>query len=126
MNGYLSFPHIQQVIVLERERHQLKTATTSSELSFWVTTLSPSEATPEELLTLIRGHWGIENSLHWIRDTTYDEDRSQVRTLNGPRVMAALRNFAISLLRILGARKITETIRKLTYSHSACLHAIGL
>lgn len=44
----------------------------------------------------------VENRLHWVRDVTYDEDRSQVRTGNGPRVMASLRNLAISILRING------------------------
>lgn len=111
---------------MERERHLLKSGETSREQSFWITTLSPSQASPAELLALIRGHWGIENKLHWIRDTTYDEDRSQVRTKNGPRVMAGLRNFAISLLRLLGVEKITETIRKLAYCHSACIQVIGL
>ena len=126
MQGYLTFPNIGQVIVLEREREVLKTQEKSCEQSLWVTTLSPDQASPKELLELIRGHWGIENSLHWIRDTTYDEDRSQVRTDNGPRVMAALRNFAISLLRLLGVKKITQTIRTLAYSHRECLRVIGL
>lgn len=52
-----------------------------------------------------RRRWHIENRLHWVRDVTFDEDRSQVRTGNGPRVMATLRNLVISLLRFVG----TET-----------------
>ena len=49
-----------------------------------------------------RGHWGIKDRLHWIREVTYDEDRPQVRTGNGPRVMASLRNLAIAILRLTG------------------------
>ena len=51
---------------------------------------------------MLRGHWAIEDRLHWIRDVIYDEDRSQIRTASGPRVMAALRNLAISILRLAG------------------------
>ncbi len=61
----------------------------------------------------VRGHWAIE-SLHWLRDTLYQEDRSQVRTRSGPRVMAALRllrNLAISALRLAGRTDITEATR---------------
>ena len=47
-----------------------------------------------------RGHWGIENRLHWIRDVVFDEDRHQLSTCNGPETMAALRNLAISLIRL--------------------------
>ena len=52
------------------------------------------------LLNLWRGHWGIENRVHWVRDATPDEDRSQVRTGAAPQIMAALRNMTISLLRL--------------------------
>jgi predicted transposase YbfD/YdcC len=54
---------------------------------------------------------GIENRLHWIRDVTYDEDRSQVRTGNSPQIMATLRNTAISLLRLTGADNIAQRLR---------------
>nr|WP_258050037.1 hypothetical protein [Streptomyces finlayi] len=50
----------------------------------------------------MQSHWEIENRLHWVRDVTFDEDRSQVRTGNAPRVMAGLRNTAITLLRLDG------------------------
>jgi hypothetical protein len=45
----------------------------------------------------------------WVRDTDYDEDRSQVRT--GPRVMAALRNLAITILRLAGVVNIAAALR---------------
>jgi hypothetical protein len=52
-----------------------------------------------------------DNRLHWVRDVTYDEDRSQVRTATGPRAMASLRNLALSILRITGATNIAHAIR---------------
>ncbi len=59
----------------------------------------------------MRGHWLIEDRLHWVRDVTYDEDRSQVRTANGPRVMASLRNLAIAILRLNGQISIAAALR---------------
>jgi predicted transposase YbfD/YdcC len=64
-----------------------------------------------EIAALVQGHWAIENRLHWVRDVTYDEDRSQNRTGTGPRTMASLRNLAVSLLRIDGATNIAQAIR---------------
>jgi len=63
------------------------------------------------LARLICGHLGIEDRLHWVRDVTYDEDRSQVRTGNGPRVMASLRNLAIAILRLTGHTSLATALR---------------
>ncbi len=65
----------------------------------------------EDLLALVREHWTVENSLHWVRDVTFDDDRSQVRKGNGPRVMATLRNLAISVLRLAGAQSTAKATR---------------
>lgn len=65
---------------------------TRREISYLTTSLPPEEASPRRLLELVRGHWGIENCLHWVRDVTFDEDRCQVRSGAAPQVMAALRN----------------------------------
>jgi hypothetical protein len=58
-----------------------------------------------------QGHWEIENKLHWVRDVTYQEDSSLVRTGNAPRVMATLRSLAISLLRLDGHDNIAAANR---------------
>ena len=63
----------------------------SRETVYAITSLAVTQASPAELAAIIRGHWAIEDCLHWVRDMDYDEDRSQVRTASGPRVMAALR-----------------------------------
>ena len=60
---------------------------------------------------IIRGHWGIEDRLHWVRDMDFDEDRSQVRTASGPRIMASLRNLVITILRLAGAASIAAVLR---------------
>ena len=75
-------------------------------------TLTPEEATPARLLNLWRGHWGIENRIHWVRDVTMDEDRSQVRTGAAPQIMAALRNLTIGLLTMAGEPNIAAALRR--------------
>ena len=62
----------------------------STETVYAITSLTAIQARPAELAAIVRGHWLIEDRLHWVRDVTYDEDRSRVRTGDGPRVMASL------------------------------------
>ena len=76
-----------------------------------ITSLTAHQARPAEIAAIIRGHWLIEDQLHWVRDVTYDEDRSQVRTGNGPRVMASLRNLAITIVRLTGETSIAAALR---------------
>ena len=72
---------------------------------------SDRDADPATLAAWVRGHWEIENRLHWVRDVTYQEDKSLVRTGNAPRVMASLRSLAISLLRLDGHANIAAANR---------------
>ena len=72
---------------------------------------SDRDADPATLAAWVRGHWEIENKLHWVRDVTYQEDKSLVRTGNAPRVMATLRSLAISLLRLDGHANIAAANR---------------
>jgi predicted transposase YbfD/YdcC len=103
------FPHAVQAVRIVRRRRPLrgrwKTTTT-----YMITSLSPFQAGPALLARWARRHWGIE-ALHWIRDNLFDEDRSQVRTGNAPQVMAALRNLAITALRLAGITTITAAMR---------------
>jgi hypothetical protein len=85
-----------------------------------------SKKAAQRLLDLVRGHWTIENGLHWVRDVVFDEDRSQIRKGNGPRVMATLRNLAISMLRIAGANSIAKALRWCARHVDACVRLLGL
>jgi hypothetical protein len=87
------------VALVERAVTIIKTGKQTVERVWLVTDLTPDRADPAQLLALNRGHWCIENRLHWVRDVTFDEDRCQVRTRHGPRVLASLRNFIIGLCR---------------------------
>lgn len=99
----LDFPYVAQVARIERVRVRLKDSTEQRETVFCVTSLSSAKGDAPRLLQLNRGHWSIENRLHYVRDRTFDEDRSQVRKRAAPHLMASLRNLAIGLLRLAGA-----------------------
>ncbi len=94
---------MQQVARIERVRVRLKDNTEQRETVFCITSLSAQQADATRLLKLNRDHWAIENRLHYVRDRTFDEDRSQVRKRAAPHLMASLRNLAIGLLRLAGA-----------------------
>jgi predicted transposase YbfD/YdcC len=107
------WPGVAQVYRLEREVTRIRKGESYRETEYGLTNLTGAEAEPEDLLRLRRHHWHIENRLHWVRDVTYDEDRSQVRCGNAHRVLATLRNLAIGLLRLNGYNNIAAANRKL-------------
>lgn len=91
-----------------------------------VTSLAPARAGADRLLGLVRGHWAIENRLHWVRDVTFDEDRSQVRTGAAPQVLAALRNTVIGLLRLAGATAIRPALRQVADAKELAFRLLGI
>ena len=105
------WPHVQQVCRVERHRVTCRTGAVQREVSFAVTSRSAQRADAARLLAGLRGHWGIENQVHWVRDVTYDEDRCTVRTGAAPQVGAACRNLAITLVRRAGATNIAAACR---------------
>ena len=123
LNGYLEWPYLGQVCCMERTR--VHKGVKSVELAYAVTSLTLEEAGPARLLRLWRGHWRIENQVHWVRDVTFDEDRSQVRTGAAPQVMAAFRNAVIGLLRRTGTRNIAAALRHYAWKPLAALNLLG-
>ena len=126
LTGYIDFPYAEQVFFLHRSTTDLKGNPLRSELSYGISSLSPEEAGPARLLELNRNHWSIENGVHWVRDVTFDEDRSRIRKNGGPQVMATLRNLAISVLRMAGARYIAKGIRRCSWDRNRTFRLIGL
>jgi predicted transposase YbfD/YdcC len=112
----IAFPHARQAIQVTRRTRPVSARTGRkgrwrTETVYAITDLAPHQARPDELAAWIRGHWQIENGLHWVRDVTFGEDASRVRAGNSPQVMASLRNLAISLHRIAGATNIAKALR---------------
>jgi hypothetical protein len=91
-----------------------------------ITSRGPKKASPAQLLKFARGHWSVENRLHWVRDVTFDEDRSQVRKGNGAQMLASLRNLAISLLRLAGAENIAAARRDMAACSTMALRLLGI
>ena len=108
--GDLPFPHVSQVFLIERYVTGLRGEPVSAVAALGVASPETGRASPADLARYVRQQWSIE-SLHWIRDSLYQEDKSQIRTRNGPRIMAALRNLAIGALRLAGRPDITEATR---------------
>jgi predicted transposase YbfD/YdcC len=124
--GYSDWPGLAQVFEVGRHIILQKTGQERTEVVYGVTSLPPERATPERLLELVRGHGQSENKSHWVRDVTFDEDRSQVRCGNIPQVMAALRNTAIGLLRWAGHTNIAAACRRLAAQPVQALALIGV
>ncbi len=111
MTRYLAgdWPGLAQVGQLTRTVTERDT--TRQEIVYVITSLTRSVAGPRRLLALIRAYWRIENSRHYVRDVTFGEDASRLRTGSGPQIMAAFRNLAITLIHRHGTTKIAEARR---------------
>ncbi|TRO55733.1 ISAs1 family transposase [Streptomyces sp. IB201691-2A2] len=111
----LDFPYAAQVARITQHRTSLKTGKRTRETVYVITDVTSRQASPEKIARLVRSQWVIENRLHFIRDVTFDEDRSQVRTGHGPENMATLRNLAINKLRENGHTNIAAGLREMSY-----------
>lgn len=126
LEGYVRWPGHAQVLELRRVVTNKRTAETRHEIVYGITSLDPERASATQLLRLWREHWHVENKLHYVRDVTFDEDRSQVRVGHAPQVMAALRNVAISVLRLCGAENIAAACRRYAARPALALAAVGI
>ena len=107
----LGWPGARQIGSIKRVRINQRTGEIlSRETTYFVTSLSPEKASPENLMQIARGHWTIENRVHYVRDVTLREDASQIRKGNSPQVMAAFRNLVLTLLRRAGVTNIATAL----------------
>lgn len=107
----VDFPGVVQATRIMRFRTNARTGKLTRKTVYAITDLTCTEATPERIGRLARSQWGIENRLHFVRDVTFAEDTSRVRTGHGPENMATLRNHAISTLRRAGHHNIAAALR---------------
>jgi len=126
LNDYLRphWPLVQQVAQLTRTVTVKRTGTRTQEIVYLITDLPPTLASPRRLLELNRGHWGIENRLHYVRDVSFGEDRSRLRSGQAPQVLAALRNLVITLIHRQGSCHITASRRHFAAFPSEALHLL--
>jgi predicted transposase YbfD/YdcC len=107
--GYLDWPYAAQVF--EVTRTWTRKGKTTAETRLGVTSLGADVASAARVLELKRGHWGIENRLHYVKDVTLGEDQSQVHCGATPQILAAVRNTALSLMRRAGHHAIAARLR---------------
>ena len=124
LKGYSDWPGLEQVFEIRR-RWQSK-GEWHEAVRYGVTSLPATIAIPERLLKLKRGHWTIENGLHYVKDVTMGEDKSMTHCDNGPKIMAALRNTAVSLLRHAGFSTIAARMRYNSTHPQAALEVLSL
>lgn len=123
----LRFPGAASFVRVYRERCDLADVPIGGpETSYYISDLSDTLASPQAFAYYIRGHWAIENRTHHVRDTTFDEDRCQVRTGGAPQVLATLRNTAISILRLAGFKNIASGTRWIAWDYTRGLSLLGL
>ena len=119
LTGYLDWPGLAQVF---RVAHTWRVGgQTKGEMQYGITSLSPVAGPPECLLALKRGHWRIENHLHWVKEVTLGEDARLIHRGQGPTVMALLREATISVLRRAGIRQIAARLREHSQHPSAAI-----
>ncbi len=112
---YVHFPGVRLVAQVRREVTYKKTGKQRQpETVYLVTSLGPEQVTPQQLLHLNRSHWGIENRVHYVRDVAVGEDKCRIRKGPLPRLMAAVSNLAISILRLLETKNIQRRMSQLS------------
>lgn len=124
LTSYSDWPGLEQVF--EIRRCWQSKGVCKEAVRYGVTSLPATIAIPERVLALKRGHWGIENCLHYVKDVTMGEDQSTIHKDNGPKIMAALRNTAISLLRCAGFSTIAARLRYHSVHPEAALEVLSL
>jgi predicted transposase YbfD/YdcC len=107
------FPGARQVFRLRRDTGGLDGIRTSKEIVYGIASMDGDLAGPAHLNHYTRGHWTVEGRLHYVRDVTFREDNSQVRTGTAPRTIATFRNLAINTIRFAGRANIAHARRDL-------------
>ena len=124
LDGWSAWPGVGQVC---RILHQVRRrGHWQVELHYKITSLSPDQASPSDLLRLGRSHWSIENQLHYVRDVTLGEDASRIRTGAAPQAMAAIRNLVLTILRLAGATNLASGLRQFGWDPEHAIFRLGL
>ncbi|MDA8337642.1 MAG: ISAs1 family transposase [Peptococcaceae bacterium] len=133
--GNIDFPYVAQIIRVERTTTKIKSGETSHEIAFYITSLSfkgdrenkdDNKANGLKLGDLIRGHWSIENRLHWVRDVICGEDDSKIGKGSGPRVLASFTNLALGLFRFAKKKCMAKEFRRCNNYKEAAVLYLGL
>ena len=125
LNDYLDWPGLGQVLRRTYDSVEPRTGKTAHDVTYGITSLSRTQALPQHVAWFWRQHWTIENRVHYVRDETLGEDRSQIHSGRAPEVLAALRNALLTLLRHQGWTNIAAALRSYGNSPQKALQLIG-
>lgn len=125
LNEWVRWPGVGQVLSRCCERVRLNTGEVNREVTYGITSLSPEQTNPAALEALWRGHWCIENRVHYVRDVTMREDATQAFMGSTPQALAAICNALISLLRSKHWSCIADALRHYGASVHRALELIG-
>ena len=123
LNDHLDWPGVKQVCRLERTT--LRNGKTTREVAYAITSASRARADAARLLEWWRGHWGIENKEHWVRDETFGEDRSRVRSGSAPQILASVRNLVMNWLRVRKIINIAKALRENAWNPQRLFTTLG-
>jgi len=126
LTGYLDWPGAAQVMRRTCRRLNLRSGLLETETTYGITSLPRELAEPKQLEQFWRGHWTIENCLHYVRDETLGEDRCQVHSGHAPQALAAFRNAILSLLRFHGWSNIAAATRRYAEEPQRFLRLFGV
>ncbi len=126
LDDYLTWPDVQQVMQRTCERTVLKTQRLTRSTHYALTSVPAAAASAAELAAWWRGHWTIENRVHYVRDVTMGEDAQQLYTGHAPQVLAAMRNALLNLLRVAGWTNIAAALRHYSASVDNALRFLGV
>ena len=126
LDAYLAWPGVQQVMRRTCERTIVRTGEVSTAVTYALTSLPACETSAAMLAELWRGHWAIENRVHYVRDVTFGEDAHQMHTGNAPQALAALRNAIMNRLRAAGWTNVAAALRHYANAVPEALQFVGL
>jgi predicted transposase YbfD/YdcC len=124
LNAFSDWPHLGYACTVQRV--VTRAGQTTYEEAYAVTSLTPARTTATALQALWRGHWSIENRLHYVRDVTLGEDRCQVRTGAAPAALAAVRNTVIGIVHRAGHANVAAALRQYSYRPGEALTRLGI
>ena len=123
LNDYLDWPDVGQVCQIVRET--IRAGKKTTDVQYALTSVGRDRADAKRLLKWWRGHWKIENGLHWVRDVTLCEDASRIRTGDAPQNLAAMRNAIISCFHIEKIANIAATLREYAWKPQRLFTKLG-
>jgi Transposase DDE domain. len=120
-------PNCRISIRVDREVFRSDGTRESHDVRYFLTSLDPGKVTPHDLQDLVRDHWQVETSLHFVKDRWWEEDRHYLSRPGLGKVWTLMTNLAISVLRLVQnpSEPLTETAENFHYSPKKALQILG-